>query len=168
MKPLGVAAALLILLGTPGAQAAPNLTAEQALPRVEHHLHEVEQIARHFESVMHSGCRRFSTPDEWRTYFDGEIDQMILMAAHLEQAWVEAKRTGDDGVRRAAKAPRRRLEDARGLVDKLQGCAADNGTSFDPMDVWRRVEREVPRRRVEIALPDTPASASPTATPVAR
>ena len=154
----------LVLLAAGAAFASKDLSGGQALPRVEHHLREAEQVARHFEKVMQSDCRRFATAAEWRSYFDGEIDQMILMVAHVEQAWVEAKRTGDDDVRRVAKAPRRRLEEARGLVGKLQDCAASHGASFPPTQVWRRVEREVPQRQAQIALPE-PASASPVAAP---
>lgn len=164
MKARVVAVGLVLLTGG-AAFASKDLTGGQALPRVEHHLREAEQIGRHFDKVMQSDCRRFATAAEWRSYFDGEIDQMVLMVAHLEQAWVEAKRTGDDDVRRVAKAPRRRLEEARALVGKLQDCAASHGTSFPPTQVWRRVEREVPQRQAQIALPDAPASASPVAAP---
>ncbi|HEU4439580.1 MAG TPA: hypothetical protein VFT36_10020, partial [Methylomirabilota bacterium] len=76
-----------------------------------------------------------------------------LLLANLEQAWIEAKSTGDDDVRRAAKAPRRRADQARALLDKLSGCASANGASIFPRELWRRIEREVPRRRAEIALP---------------
>ena len=78
---------------------------------------------------------------------------MTLLVAHVERAWIEAKRVGDDDVRRAAKAPRRRLEEARGAIEKLQTCAADNGASFSPLSVWNRIEREAPRRQEAIALP---------------
>jgi hypothetical protein len=77
----------------------------------------------------------------------------VLLVAHLEQAWYEATRTGDDDVRRTAKAPRKRMDQARALLDKLQGCAEGNGASFSTMGVWRRIEREVPQRQTEIALP---------------
>jgi hypothetical protein len=56
-------------------------------------------------------------------------------------------------VRRAAKAPRERVDRARVLVDKLSGCAEGNGASLSPMSVWRRIEREIPRRQADIALP---------------
>ena len=74
--------------------------------------------------------------------------------AHLEQAWTEAKSVKDDDLRREAKAPRRRVEDGRRLVEKLQACAARNHAPFDPLGVWIRIEREVPRRQTEVALPE--------------
>jgi tetratricopeptide (TPR) repeat protein len=73
--------------------------------------------------------------------------------AHLEQAWVEAKATGDDDVRRDAKAPRKRVDQARALLDKLQGCASGNGAPISQQALWRRIEREIPQRQAEIALP---------------
>jgi hypothetical protein len=148
------AAALLLVL----ALAAPALArderpAPEARARMEHHLKEVNQLSRHFEGVLSSECPRFASPAEWSSYLDGEIEQVVLLVAHLEQAWYEATRTGDDDVRRTAKAPRRRLEQARTLLDKLQDCAQSNGASFSPASVWRRIEREVPQRQTEIALP---------------
>jgi hypothetical protein len=77
----------------------------------------------------------------------------VLLVAHLEQAWIEAKRTPDDEIRRAAKAPRRRVDQMHQLVHKLTTCAEANGTSFAPHALWHRVERDVPRRQAEIALP---------------
>jgi hypothetical protein len=162
--------AVLLIVGVLAgvAQAAPDLTPDQVLPRVAHHVREAEQLARHFQGVSEAECRRFATPAEWRAYFNGEIDRMVLMVAHVEQAWAEAKRTGDDEIRRAAKLPRRRLDDARALVDKLYGCAADHGTSFGAMQVWRRIEREAPQRQAEIALPTVPAADPSPASPVSR
>jgi len=75
------------------------------------------------------------------------------MAAHVEQAWVEAKTTGDDEVRQAAKAPRKRLGEARPLLNKLQTCAENNGATLSTASVWQRIDREIPRRQAEIALP---------------
>jgi hypothetical protein len=135
------------------ADAAGTKPAELVRPRVEHHLRQVEQIAQHFETVMSASCPRFASTEQWKSYFDGEVNRVVLLVAHVEQAWVEAKETGDDDVRRAAKAPRKRLDQARALLDKLQGCAGDNGTSFSQMSLWRRIEREVPSRQAEIALP---------------
>ena len=126
---------------------------EVARARMEHHLREASRLAQHFDGVMSADCPRFPSPREWSAYLDGEIEQVVLLVAHLEQAWYEATRTGDDDVRRTAKAPRKRLDQARALLDKLQGCAEDNGASFSSTGVWRRIEREVPQRQTEIALP---------------
>lgn len=148
-------AVALALLG--GVAAIPDrahaLEAAEVRPRVEHHLREAERIAHHFEGIAREECPRFPSPDEWQSYLDGEIDRVVLLVAHLDQAWVEAKRTGDQDVRRLAKAPRRRLEEARGLFDRLQACAADNGATLAPLALWRRIEREAPRRQQEVALP---------------
>jgi hypothetical protein len=144
--------AIAIVLSAPGAVAAER-TAEAARVRVDHHLREVRQLASHFEGVLAQDCRRFSSPAQWNAYFDGEIDRVVLLIAHVEQAWTEAKQTPDDDVRRYAKTPRKQVDRARTLLDKLQGCANDNGATFSPMALWRRIEREVAQRQVEIALP---------------
>jgi hypothetical protein len=132
-------------------QLTPSV--QEARARVDYHLREVDQIARHFQGVVNADCPRFSSRGEWRQYFDIEVERMTLLLAHLEQAWVEAKQVGDDGVRRAAKAPRRRIEEARVVLEKLQTCAADNGASFSPLSVWSRIEREAPKRQEAIVLP---------------
>jgi hypothetical protein len=148
-----LAVLLLGLLAAPVA-ARDERPADEARVRMEHHLKEVNALSRHFEGVLTADCPHFSSPQQWSTYLDGEIDRVVLLVAHLEQAWYEATRTGDDDVRRTAKAPRRRLDQARALLDKLQGCAESNGASFSPGAVWRRIEREVPQRQSEIALPN--------------
>jgi len=135
------------------AASAGDRTAEQARPRVEHHLLEADQIVRHFESVLADDCPRLDTAADRRAYVDGEVDQVVLLVAHLEEAWSEAKHTSDKDVRRAAKAPRGQLGQAQSLVTKLQTCMGDGGASLEPRAIWRRVEQEVPRRRAEIALP---------------
>ena len=142
----------VVLISAP-AFAVGTKPAAQVLPRVEYHLRHIDQLAQHFAGVLRSPCPHFSTPDEWQAYLDSEVDRVVLLVAHVEQAWVEAKETGDDDVRRAAKAPRKRLDEARTLLDKLQKCAGDNGTSFSQMGVWRRIEREVPQRQTQITQP---------------
>src|SRR5678815_4141891 len=103
--------ALALLVGVAAAaHAAPDLTAEQALPRVQHHLREAEILGRHFQTTLDGDCKRFSSPEEWRSYFNSEVDQVVLLVAHVEQAWVEAKRTGDDDVRRLAKTGKKRVD----------------------------------------------------------
>ena len=160
-----VALAAVLLLGL---LAAPVLAREARRPpevaraRVEHHITQVNRLADHFEGVMGRECPRFASTREWRAYLDGEIDRVVLLIAHLEEAWIEAKTTGDDDVRREAKAPRKRVDRARALVEKLSDCAEGNGSSISPGSVWRRIEREIPQRQSEIALPrDLPSASSP-------
>jgi hypothetical protein len=147
-----IAALIALVLTAPGIVAGER-TPEVARVRVDHHLREVQQISTHFESVLAHDCRRFASPAEWNTYVEGEISRVVLLMAHLEQAWTEAKQTDDDDVRRYAKTPRKQVDRARTLIGKLQRCASDNGADFSPMALWRRIEREVPQRQVEIALP---------------
>jgi len=157
-RPLVLVGALLLAVP---AFAAGTKPAAEVRPRVDHHLKQVEDLAQHFESVMSQPCPHFASPDGWQAYVDGEVDRVVLLWAHVEQAWVEAKETGDDDVRRAAKAPRKRLDEARALLDKLHACAADNGVAFSQGTVWRKIEREVPRRQAQIALPQQDAGAAP-------
>ena len=140
-------------LGLAAIASAGDRTAEEARPRVEYHLLEADQIVRHFESVLAEDCPRFDSAVERRTYIDGEVERVVLLVAHLEEAWSEAKRTSDKDVRRAAKAPRAQVGQAQTLVTKLQTCLGDGAASLEPRAIWRRVEQEVPRRRAEIALP---------------
>jgi hypothetical protein len=150
-----VAALLLVgLLSAPVLGREPARPAQEARARMEHHLREFNQIADHLEAVLAADCPRFASPSEWSAYLDGEMDQVVLLVAHLEQAWIEAKHTDDDDVRRTAKAPRKRVDQARALLDKLSGCAEGNGAALSPMAMWRRIEREVPRRQAQIALPE--------------
>ena len=144
---------LLVLTGAPAHAREPHRTAEEARTRMEHHLREVNQLATHFEGVLKTDCPRFDSSAEWTTYLDSEVERIVSLMAHLEQAWIEAKSTGDDDVRRAAKAPRRRVDQARTLLEKLQGCAEGNGAQISQGSLWRRIEREVPQRQAEIALP---------------
>jgi hypothetical protein len=148
--------ALAAVLGLAAPAAAGDLPAQEVRPRVEHHLRAANELADHFDAVVRGGCQRFTTTSQWDAYVNGEMDKVILLAAHVEQAWVEAKTTGDDDVRRAAKAPRRRLEEARALVAMLSTCAEANGTTLQTGVLFRQIEREVPRRQAEIALPPLP------------
>jgi hypothetical protein len=153
LRPLLVLAVAAALSVSGGGASAEQRPADEIRPRVAHHLSHVDQQAQHFEGVLARECPRFRTTEEWRAYLEGEVERVVLMLAHLEQAWAEAKRTGDDEVRRAAKAPRRRTEEARALVGKLRQCAAGNGAAFSTERVWRRIEREVPVRQADVALP---------------
>jgi hypothetical protein len=146
---------LLVALGlvAPATARANREAAADIQPRVDHHVKEVNAQIRHFEAFVAGECPHFDSVQEWTTYADGEIERMLLMVAHAEQAWVEAKRTGDDTVRQSAKAPRRRLDDAPQILNKLVSCAEDNGVTLSAGSVYRRIERDLPRRQSEIALP---------------
>ena len=134
--------------------AADREPASEIRPRVDHHLGEVARLVEHFEALVAADCPRFASATEWNVYVVREVDQMLLLAAHAEQAWVEAKRTGDKSVRRVAKERGgRRIEEAMQVVDKLSTCAQENGTTFSPGPVYRRLERDLPQRQAEIALP---------------
>jgi hypothetical protein len=150
-----LAAAVLagLLAATPALAREPHRSAEEARSRMQHHLDEVSLIAAHFEGVLSRACPRFASAGEWHAYLDGEVERVVLLIAHLEQAWIEAKHTGDDEVRRTAKAPRKRADQARALLDKLSGCAGSHGATVSQGELWRRIEREVPLRQTDIALP---------------
>ena len=150
-RALVVAALTFTLAGV--ASASGVKSPEEVRPRVDHHLREVETLAQHFESMLSADCPRFASAGEWDRYLDGEVERVVLLMAHVEQAWIEAKTTGDDDVRRVAKAPRKRVEQARTLVGKLSGCADANGSTLNQLALWRRIERRVPQRQAEIALP---------------
>ena len=153
MRLLIVVVATLALAAAALAGAADREPAAEIQPRVDHHIREAMVLAQHFEVLVGAECPRFPNVGEWNAYVEGEVDRMLLLAAHVEQAWVEAKRTGDDDVRRAAKAPRRRLDDAPQIIEKFTACAQDNGATFSAGLVYRRIERELPNRQAEIALP---------------
>ncbi len=105
--------AKLAALGrTPAERPAPSERSSLADPnvpqdpgaRVQHHLREIAPIVEHFETVLAKDCPRFASRAEWRAWIDDELDRVVLLVAHVEQAWVEAKRTPDDDVRRLAVA----------------------------------------------------------------
>jgi hypothetical protein len=128
-------------------------TPREPRDRVDYHVRHANELVDHFDELMRNGCPRFGTPAEWDAWVDQEVDRLILLMAHLEQAWKEAKTTPDDDVRRTAKAPRRRAREARPLLEKLDACARDHGSALEPLPMWARIQREVPRRQAQIALP---------------
>lgn len=150
---LTIAALAFVLVAPATSHAADREPAAEIQPRVDHHLREANELISHFETVIASDCPRLASPAEWNTYVERETDRMLSLAAHVEQAWTEAKRTGDDDVRRAAKAPRRRMEEAMQIGEKLSVCAQEYGRTFSAGQVYRRIERDLPRRQAEIALP---------------
>ena len=152
--PISVVCACLAVV-TPAASAGPAIrSVAEARVRVDHHLQEVDAVASRLDAVLAEPCPDFSTPAEWKQFQEARINDVVLLMAHLEQAWIEAKAVKDDELRREAKAPRQRIAEGRQLVEKLQTCAARNHTSIDPLGVWLRIEREVPHRQAVIALPE--------------
>src|SRR5436309_5720638 len=132
----------LQVLGLATTVSAGDRTADEARPRVEHHLIAADQIVRHFESVIAEDCPKLDSDAERRAYIDGELERVVLLVAHLDEAWSEAKRTSDKDVRRTAKAPRAQVGQAQNLVTKPQTCTGEGGASREPRAVWRRVEQE--------------------------
>jgi hypothetical protein len=152
--PTGLLLACLVAVA-PAASGGPAIrSAGEARVRVDHHLQAVESVASRLGAVLVEPCPRFSSAAEWSQFEEARVNDVVLLMAHLEQAWIEAKAVKDDTLRREAKAPRRRVAEGRQLVEKLQACANQNRAPFDPFSVWLRIEREVPRRQAEIALPE--------------
>src|SRR5439155_13468997 len=110
------------VLGLAALVSAGDRTASEARPRVEHHLIEAKQIVRHFEGVIAEDCPRFDSAAARRAYIDSEVERVVLLVAHLEEAWSEAKRTSDKDVRRAAKSARDKVSRYQILVTNLQTC----------------------------------------------
>src|SRR5262249_20500776 len=101
----GLALAGLVAMTPVFTAWAGHRSADEARPRVEHHLHQVDLLSQHFSELLTKDCQRFDRPDEWQAFLDGELDRATLLMAHLEQAWAEAKHTPDKDVRRSAKTP---------------------------------------------------------------
>jgi len=155
-RPGRASARLLVaatLLAAAPAPAGENLPAAEVEPRVAHHVRHASALADHFEALLEGACPRLATREEWDAWVEREIDRAALMWAHVEEAWAEAKTTADDDVRRAAKAPGRRIKGKLPLAAKLQACAESHGAELDAGALWRRMEGEVQRRRARIALP---------------
>ncbi len=145
-------AAFIVWLAPP-VLAGGDLPASAVGPRVAHHVRLASALADRLEPLLDGVCPRFASPGEWEAFVEREIDDAVLLVAHVEEAWSEAKTTPDDDVRRAGKAPGRRLRAAVKYADKLQACAESNGSRLDTGGLWQRIELAVARRRAEIALP---------------
>ena len=77
---ISVVVGVLMWLGAVTVFAAGTKPAAEVLPRVEYHLRHIDDLAQHFESVLRSPCQHFSTADEWKSYFDGEVDRELVSA----------------------------------------------------------------------------------------
>ncbi len=149
----GACAVVLIAVSTASTGAAERSVSE-ARERVNHHLREVEAVAARLGVVLAEPCPRFQSRAEWEQYEDARVEDVVLLLAHLKQASAEAKTVQDEELRREARAPRSRADEARRLVAKLQGCAAANDAALDLVGLMHRIEQEIPRRRAEIRLPE--------------
>jgi len=118
-------------LGLAAIASAGDRTAEEARPRVEHHLLEAAQIVRHFESVLAEDCPRFDSAVERRAYVDGEVERVVLLVAHLEEAWSEAKRTCREGATHSGRSGAEPGHEAPDLYGRRRepGAANDLATS---------------------------------------
>lgn len=139
-------------LALPGPGGADPSSTPQAEVRVAFHLAEAEALHEALAPVVTGPCPRFPTPAAWDAYLETLRDQGVTFAAHLDEAWREAKSGGDD-LRRRVKAARREwlVGNPTRLVGKLTRCAWRNGSPLDPWRLWREVSAQVPDRRREVA-----------------
>jgi hypothetical protein len=137
----------------PAPDAAPPPVRLSARDRVEFHLERIRNLAAHFQRRLVEPCPRFPTPAEWDAFLDAEVGQAVLLAAHIKEAGTIARRSREEDLIRAVDVPQARGQEARGLAEKVEACARDNGATVDLMKIARRVQRELPRRRAEIRLP---------------
>src|SRR2546428_9660939 len=94
------------VLGSISAVSAGDRFAEEARPRVEHHLLEAEQLVQHFESVLSQECPRFGTAGERRGGGDGAGGATRAPPAPLAHTRGGAARRPATHARRAPRAPR--------------------------------------------------------------
>src|SRR5207244_12474039 len=87
------------VLGSAAVATAGDRTADEARPRVEHHLLEVEQIARHFEGVIAEECPRFDTVAQRRAYIVAEVDNGVVLVAQRGEDWSGATGTSARATR---------------------------------------------------------------------
>src|SRR5437867_13092349 len=94
---------LLVLVRLGIASAAGDRPADEARPRVAHHLRAADKIAREFDDVLVGECPRFASAGEWDAYLDAKVDRVVTFVAHRDQAWGGAKGTGEQDVRRVGR-----------------------------------------------------------------
>src|SRR5262249_57057398 len=87
LRRVALAAAVVAVLGIPAAFAAGRKPAPEVMPRVQYHLGEIDTLTQHFEDVIGSPCPHFASSADWDSYFDGEVDRVGLLVAHVNQAW---------------------------------------------------------------------------------
>lgn len=156
MRPAALSVVLGLVLTLHGAGAdAGRLPADRAAAeaRLAFHLARAEALHQALAPVVYGPCPQLSSRAAWDVHLAELVDEGVTFAAHLDEAWREAKRADDAGLRARVKATKRRLltGDPVGLVTKLTRCAWRNGSVLDVVAVWRRAAAEVPDRRRQVA-----------------
>src|SRR2546427_11630518 len=93
------------VLGSISAVSAGDRSAEEARPRVEHHLLEAEQLVRHFESVLAQECPRFGTADERRAEGARGVEHAAAASGPFRHGGGGGPRRSPNGGPAAARAP---------------------------------------------------------------
>jgi len=121
--------------------------------RVAFHLARAETLHQALAPAVHGPCPQLPGRAAWEAHLAALVDEGVTFAAHLAEAWREAKRADDAGLRARVKATMRRLltGDPVALVTKLTRCAWRHGSVLDVVGVWRRAAAEVPERRRQVA-----------------
>jgi hypothetical protein len=154
MRPWSLALVLLATTFAPSrSRAADPPRADRAGARVAFHLARAAALRDALAPDVYGPCRTFPSPAAWERYLDGLLEEGVTFAAHLDEAWRNAKRSGDPDLGERVKAAKRRMlvGDPVRLVAKLKTCAWRNGAPLDLMGLWRRAVAEVPGRRQDVA-----------------
>jgi hypothetical protein len=154
--PLGLVLGFGLVLVFHGAGADPDRPpADRAAAegRTVFHLARAEALHRALAPAVHGPCPRLPGRAAWDAHLAALVDEGVTLAAHLAEAWREAKRADDAELRARVKATKRRLltGDPVALVTKLTRCAWHHGSVLDVVAVWRHAAAEVPERRRQVA-----------------
>lgn len=147
-----IAVGLLFSCALPGAVLAAGPAAPGAEARLGFHLARAAALRDTLAPFVYGPCPRFPSRAAWDSYLAGRVDEGVTLAAHLDEAWREAKASGDQTLQARVKAEKRQMlvGNPVQLVGKLTTCAWKNGSSVDPMGLWKRATDDV-RRRAELA-----------------
>ncbi|MGH7268347.1 MAG: hypothetical protein ACREMB_26305 [Candidatus Rokuibacteriota bacterium] len=145
-------AALLTLAASAFAEG-PGAPAAGAEARLRFHLARAATLRETLAPFVYGPCPEFPSRTAWESHLAGRVAQGVTFAAHLDEAWREAKASGDRELQARVKAVKRGMlvGNPVQLVGKLTSCAWKNGASLDPWGLWKRATEEVRRRRVELA-----------------
>lgn len=140
-------------LATPTLAPGDAAALGQAEARLAYHLGRAEALHEGLARAVDGPCPRFATRAGWDEYLAGLRDQGVTFAAHLSEAWREAKAAGDPVLQLRVKAARRRLlvGDPLRLARKVTACAWQNGSALDAWHLWQAASAEVASRRRQVA-----------------